>query len=149
MTSWRVRPPVESDYLRWRELYQGYADFYRTPQPDSAARRVWGWINDPGHEVNALLVEDEGGQVAGLAHYRPFARPLAASVGCYLDDLYVDAGRRGGGAADALLVELGRLAEERGWTVVRWITASDNQRAMAVYERHATRTDWVTWDLAP
>ena len=38
----------------------------------------------------------------GLAHFRPFARPLAASIGGFLDDLFVDSRgarlRRGAGA---------------------------------------------------
>jgi hypothetical protein len=72
---WQARTPHDSDFARWRELYQGYADFYRTPQPDTAARQVWSWIRDPQHEVNCLLAEDEAGLLAGLAHYRAFARP--------------------------------------------------------------------------
>jgi hypothetical protein len=31
--------------------------------------------------------------------------------------------------------------------VIRWITADDNYRARAVYDRVATRTKWVTYDL--
>lgn len=49
-----------------------------------------------------------------LAHFRPFARPLSATIGCFLDDLFVDSARRGAGAADLLLNELGKSrARER------------------------------------
>ena len=41
------------------------------------------------------------------------------------------------------------LARERGWSVVRWITAEDNATAQRLYDRHATRTPWVTYDLTP
>ncbi|WP_235438754.1 hypothetical protein [Streptomyces yangpuensis] len=41
------------------------------------------------------------------------------------------------------------LAAERGWSVVRWITADDNHRARAKYDQVATRTMWVTYDMAP
>jgi GNAT superfamily N-acetyltransferase len=107
---------------------------------------VWGWIRDPHHEVNCLLVEHHGGRVVGLAHYRPFARPLSASTGCFLDDLFVDPDERGGGGADALLDELRRLSVANGWSVVRWITADNNYRARATYDQYATRTTWITYD---
>jgi len=32
---------------------------------------------------------------------------------------------------------------------VRWITADDNYRAQALYDKVATRTHWVTYDAAP
>jgi hypothetical protein len=33
--------------------------------------------------------------------------------------------------------------------VIRWITAENNYRARGVYDRLATRTNWVTYDLLP
>ncbi len=80
---------------------------------------------------------------------RAFARPSTASIGGYLDDLYVDPHARGTGAADALLAALAQLAAERGWSVVRWITADDNHRARSKYDQHATRTHWITYDMVP
>ena len=109
---------------------------------------MWSWIQDPGREVNCLLIENDQGNVVGLAHYRPFARPLSASTGCFLDDLFVDPLERGSGAADAVLAELRRLAGLHGWSVVRWITADDNYRGRAKYDQHATRTSWITYDMA-
>ena len=144
---WRLRAPHDDDRARWRELYQAYADFYQVQQSDAAADVVWDWIRDPNHEVSCLLAEAADGRVVGLAHYRPFARPLSASTGCFLDDLYVDPLERGSGAADALLTELARLATVNGWSVVRWITADDNYRARAFYDQHATRTTWITYDM--
>ena len=144
---WQVRAPREADRTRWRALYRSYADSYHVEQSEAAADLVWSWIRDPDHEVSALLAQDEHGQVVGLAHYRSFARPLAASTGCFLDDLYVDPPERGSGAADALLAELNRLAGVHGWSVVRWITAEDNYRARAKYDKYATRTTWLTYDM--
>lgn len=146
---WRARTPRDGDFARWRELYQWYAGFYEVPQPDSSAELVWSWIRNPQHDVGCLLVEDQQGEIAGLAHYRPFPRPLAGTTGCFLDDLFVDPARRGAGAVDALLAELRRIARDNGWSVVRWITAEDNHRARAKYEQYATATSWVTYDMPP
>lgn len=144
----RVRPVRGGDFDRWRVLYRGYAEFYAEPQTDEMVERVWSWLLDPAHEVQGLVAEDHR-DLIGLAHYRQFARPLAASIGCYLDDLFVDPGRRGGGAADLLLQELARLATLNGWSVVRWITADDNYRGRSKYDRYATRTPWITYDMDP
>ena len=40
------------------------------------------------------------------------------------------------------------IAAERGWPVIRWTTGDDNYRARAVYDKLATRTMWVTYDMA-
>ena len=147
--SWRVRAVEAGDAARWRELYAAYARFYRADQSDEQRDRVWGWLTDPDHEVEGLVVVDEAGTVAGLAHVRAFARPLSATVGGFLDDLYVDEQVRGTGAVDALLSALRELAVERGWSVVRWITADDNYRARRKYDAVAQRTTWVTYDMPP
>ncbi|MEU2392314.1 GNAT family N-acetyltransferase [Streptomyces sp. NPDC007369] len=145
----KVRAVRTEDFAQWRALYRGYADFYRVEQTEEMAGRVWSWLHDPGHEVQGLVAEDAEGRLVGLAHYRPFARPLSATVGCFLDDLFVDPAGRGSGAADLLLGRLRGIAGERGWSVVRWITADDNYRARGKYDQVATRTAWVTYDMAP
>ncbi|MER5810720.1 GNAT family N-acetyltransferase [Streptomyces sp. NPDC002033] len=149
MSDITVRAARPGDFGQWRALYRGYADFYRVEQTEEAAATVWGWIHDPGHEVGALVAEDGAGRLLGLAHYRPFARPLSATVGGFLDDLFVTPEHRGSGAADLLLGALRELARERGWSVVRWITADDNHRARAKYDQVASRTLWVTYDMPP
>ena len=92
---------------------------------------------------------DRDGTAVGLAHYRQFARPLRASTGGFLDDLYVDPAQRGSGAVDALLAKLREIARSEGWDMIRWITADDNYRARAKYDQVATRTTWITYDMAP
>lgn len=145
---WLCRPPEDGDFDRWQELYRAYAEFYREDQSDKDNALVWSWVRDANNPVGCLLVADQGGRLVGLAHYRPFPRPLAAGTGCYLDDLFVDPGHRGLGAADALLGGVRAIANDRGWGVVRWITADDNHRARAKYDHYATRTMWVTYDMA-
>lgn len=148
-TAWSVRPVSPGDERRWRELYAAYAVFYEVEQGEEMASRVWGWLLDPAHSVEGLVAVDSTGKPQGLAHYREFARPLSAAVGGYLDDLFVDPAVRGSGAVDALLNELKRLGSERGWSVIRWITADNNYRARSKYDRYATRTPWITYDMQP
>lgn len=131
----------------WDRLYAGYAEFYQVPQTPAMRDRVWGWIHDPGHELEAFVALDTAGGPIGLAHFRPFVRPLSATTGGFLDDLFVEPAARGSGAASALIMAVAEEGRRRGWSVIRWITAEDNYRARAVYDRLACRTGWVTYDL--
>lgn len=147
MTAIRTVAPTPEHREAWDRLYAGYAAFYEVEQTAEMRDRVWSWLSDQDHEVEALVALDASGKVIGLAHYRPFARPLAAATGGFLDDLFVDPGARGSGAAQALIDGVAEAGRRRGWSVIRWITADDNYRARSAYDRVATRTGWVTYDL--
>ncbi len=142
-----VRPVAVSDRPVWDRLYAGYADFYRVTQTPAMRDTVWGWLHDGAAQTEGVVAEDADAKIIGIAHFRPFARPLSASTGGFLDDLFVDPDSRGGGAADAMIRYIGDLGLARGWTVIRWITAENNYRARAVYDRLSERTKWVTYDL--
>ena len=101
-----IRSVTLDDRPVWEMLYAGYAAFYKVSQTQTMRDTVWSWLMDPQHESKALVAVDANGKLIGLAHYRPFARPLSATTGCFLDDLFVAPDARGSGAADALLEAL-------------------------------------------
>ena len=136
---YEVRSLAPDDVAEWRQLYDGYARFYGIDFTDGQARTLWEWLMDGANEVEGLVAVAADRTLAGIAHYRAFYRPSAASVGGYLEDLYVSPTFRGQGAADALLQRLREIGRERGWTVIRWITADDNYRARAKYDQVAER----------
>ena len=139
--------PRPEDWPRWRQLYEGYASFYRVPMDDAIAGRLWSWIHDPAHVVEAFLARDETGTPIGLAHFRAMPRPLGGNEIGFLDDLFVDPAHRGGAVARLLLEAVAAEAARRGWAKVRWITADDNYRARTLYDRVATRTMWITYEM--
>lgn len=143
-----VRDPAADDRPDWERLYRDYAEFYGVPMNDEILATVWGWITDPDQAFHAIVaIDDERGGCVGLMHYRPMFSPLRGNMAGFLDDLYVDPAARGGGAVQALFRELGARGRQRDWPVIRWITRDNNYRARAVYDRVATRTDWVTYEL--
>ncbi len=144
----RVLPVEPRHRAFWDQLYAGYAEFYRVAQTPAMRDTVWAWLHDPAHELGGLICEDAAGRPVGLAHWRPYARPLRATTAMFLDDLFVDLAARGSGAAPALMAALRGIARARGWETIRWITADDNYRARTLYDRQATRTWWVTYDMA-
>ena len=141
-----IVPLAERHRADWERLYAGYAAFYRVTQTPEMRATVWSWIMDPAHEVKAFVAQDAVGRAVGFAHFRPFARPLAASTGGFLDDLFVDPDTRGRRVADALIEAVAEEGRRRGWSVIRWITADDNYRGRGVYDRLATRTMWITYE---
>ncbi len=146
-TQWTVRSVGPADESVWRELYRGYRRFYEMPDDEVALDVVWAWLHDDGHEVDGFVAVDAHERIGGLAHVRPFARPLNADTGLYLDDLFVAPDLRGQGIARLLLSFLGALAAEKGHEVVSWMTAEDNATARALYDSVATTGPWLTYDM--
>lgn len=142
-----MRPPIQADRDAWDVLYQGYADFYTVTQTSAMRDTVWSWLMDEATAVYGRLAVDDSGAVLGLAHYRPFARPLSATTGGFLDDLFVAPQARGNDVAAQLIAAVKEDAASRGWSVLRWITAEDNYRARTVYDRIAEKTRWTTYDI--
>jgi GNAT superfamily N-acetyltransferase len=152
--SWTVRPVRRDEFAAWTRLFRGYADFYNWPTSDEHQHQIWTWIHDD-RTVEALVaipIDATGGEIGpaqGLAHLRSWVRPLRGVQCGYLDDLYVAPESRGRGAVEALYNEINQIALKRDWAIVRWTTADNNYRARTVYDRLATRTTWVTYDMTP
>ena len=91
---------------------------------------------------------DASGALVGFTHYRPFVSQLRAATNCFLDDLFVSPQARGSGAAQVLIKAVETVAKNNGWGTLRWITAEDNYRGRGAYDKLATRTGWVTYDIA-
>lgn len=141
-----IRAVARDDQQAWDALYAAYAAFYKVAQTAQMRAQVWAWLHDAQHEVNGLVAVQDG-VVIGLAHYRAFARPLAAGTGGFLDDLFVTPAARGSGAAEDLIAALKVIGQEQGWGIIRWITAEDNYRARGLYDRVAQKTGWATYDI--
>ena len=141
-----VRAVAAADLAAWQRLYAGYAAFYGVTQTEEMRARVWGWLMDPAHGTEGLVAETDG-VVVGIAHYRSFARPLSATIGGFLDDLFVGPEARGSGAAEALVAGVADVGRARGWSLIRWITADDKYRARGLYDRVAEKAKWVTYDI--
>lgn len=136
-----------NDRKEWERLYQGYADFYQMPITQETLDRVWQWIFDPQNRFFALIAKEERGYGVGLMHFREMPSPLRGQAVGFLDDLFVDPDCRGMKVADQLFERLEQEAKVYNWPFVRWITAENNYRARAFYDRLAEKTHWTTYQL--
>ncbi|MDB9788418.1 GNAT family N-acetyltransferase [Candidatus Thioglobus sp.] len=143
----RVESLKINDKEQWCKLYQGYADFYKMPMNDDILDTVWSWIFDEENKFYAIGARSSQGNLVGFMHFREMPSPLRGTLIGFLDDLYVHPDHRGSGVVQSLFKELKSLAEKKDWLYVRWITASDNHRARAVYDKISGAIDFVTYQM--
>jgi GNAT superfamily N-acetyltransferase len=142
-----IRPIVAADEPGWRKLWAGYLAFYRHTLDEETTRATWTRVLHPEREGMIGRVAELDGRLAGLMHAVVHANTWAAAPVCYLEDLFVDPAARRHGVGGALIAALAALGREAGWHRIYWRTAADNATAQALYDRLATRSGWVTYEI--
>lgn len=143
----KVSKIITEDRNDWEVLYHGYAEFYQVPMNDEILDTVWGWIHDDANPFFGLIARDENARALGLMHCRQMPSPLRGALVGFLDDLFVSPDARGQGVVEALYDALNALGRKQGWPFIRWITAENNYRGRAVYDRLSDKTHWVTYQM--
>jgi len=138
---------AESEKQDWQKLYRAYAEFYKMPMEQSTLDTVWSWIHNEQKEFYGLIAKDENNQALGLMHFRAMPSPLRGYDVGFLDDLFIVPEARGSKVIDLLYKELNNFGSQKGWPLIRWITADNNYRARNVYDKIADKTAWVTYQL--
>jgi GNAT superfamily N-acetyltransferase len=140
---------TERDLPSLLPLLRGYCDFYgASPSDDGLTAMARALIAAPDGD-GMLLVAHEGDAVTiGFATVGWKWSSLRAARIAVMEDLFVAPEARGQGAADALIRACADRAREHGAPVLSWMTATDNHRAQAVYERAgATGDAWLEYEL--
>ncbi|WP_299614206.1 GNAT family N-acetyltransferase [uncultured Tateyamaria sp.] len=143
----KIRRAADQDRAAWNVLFQAHCAFGGEEQTSEMRDRVWGWIHDQDAQTLCFVAENDQGEVIGFVHFRPYERPMPATKGAFIDDMFVAPSARGQGVVDAMIEAVGVYASDHGWDVVRWMTSETNYRARSVYDRHATKSNWVTYQL--
>ncbi|WP_133128527.1 GNAT family N-acetyltransferase [Legionella nagasakiensis] len=141
-----IRKAERSDFHGWSLLYKEYLDFYKTMLTVEQLIILWNWFFDDEKKMYCSIAFSKDTPV-GLVHFREFLRPIKASVGIFIDDLFVESTHRGQGIAQKLIKSVEEFALQKNIPVVRWITANDNHEAMKVYDKLAVKTKWITYDM--
>jgi ribosomal protein S18 acetylase RimI-like enzyme len=131
-----IRDATEDDLPAVLPLMRAYCDFYEAnPSDDGLETMARAVMEAPEDEAFLLVAEDDPGEIVGFAACAWKWSSLRGARIVVLDDLYVDPNARGQGFADALIAATGEIAGRHGAPVVTWLTAPDNHRAQAVYNR--------------
>ncbi|MQY03391.1 GNAT family N-acetyltransferase [Actinomadura macrotermitis] len=102
----------------------------------------------PEPKVFANVVEHDG-EVVGFALWFLTFSTWLGRHGIYLEDLYVDPAMRGKGYGKALLAELARIADERGYGRVEWSVLDWNTPSIEFYRAAGARPqdEWTVYRL--
>jgi GNAT superfamily N-acetyltransferase len=141
-----IRPIAAGDHDEWVALFTAYGVFYETEFTEPQMEAVWGWLMDPTHPHNAWVAQVDG-ELVGFAHLRQHSDTFSGGPAWYLDDLFTAPAARGLGVGTDLIAALRAHADAHGGGTISWITADDNLTAQRVYDKLATRTRWVTYEL--
>jgi len=144
----QVRPLGDKDFFSWLGLFEGYSEFYQSELTDEKALQVWSWIIDKNNALTGAVAVNDDGDFVGFAHYRAVPQTLSATMGLYLDDLFVAPDARGTGVGRAIVDFVKRYATDHHLSRVQLITAADNATSQILYDQVGTRTDWVTYEIA-
>jgi GNAT superfamily N-acetyltransferase len=142
-----IRPAGLGEVEELLPLMRAYCDFYEVnPADEGLLEMARALIADP--EQGSLYVASENGRLIGFAALGwKWASTRGARIGV-MEDLFVDQAARGKGVADALIERCAERCREHGAPVLEWVTAPDNRRAQAVYDRMgAEASSWLEYEL--
>ena len=138
----RIEP---RDQARWRVLWDGYARFYEREPDEAITLHTWSRIIDAASSVHAIVAEDAGDGVIGIANYIIHENTSALLPVCYLQDLYVEPGRRAGGAGRQMIDWLIAECRARGWSRLYWNTRENNYRARGLYDKYTPHSGFLRY----
>ena len=144
--SFLVRQISLSDKSAWLNLYESYLEFYESESDQPSIELLWNRITRDTPEIQALAAELNG-EVVGIVHFHYQLSTWTQTWHCYLEDLYVREDSRGKGIARALIEEVKRLALEQKCSELFWITKESNQVARKLYDKLATESDFVRYEI--
>jgi GNAT superfamily N-acetyltransferase len=139
-----IRQIEPRDEVRWRELWDGYTRFYEREPSRAVTRHTWARLMDPASPLFAIVAEGEGG-VVGIANCVIHESTSALAPACYLQDLFVDPGRRAAGVGKQLIDWLVAEMAVRGWSRLYWNTKENNYRARGLYDKYGPHSGFVRY----
>ncbi|GAB2853540.1 GNAT family N-acetyltransferase [Microbacterium insulae] len=141
-----LTPITADDRPAWDSLWQAYLEFYESELPPGVSETTFARLVGDQH-LHGVLARDAAGRPIGLVHWLTHASTWTTGVYCYLEDLYVDPDSRGEGVGAALIGHVREWAVKFGATKVYWLTMNDNVAARALYDRVATSTGFVHYEI--
>ncbi len=119
-----IRPVGADERAAWEPLWNGYLTFYEATLAPGATDTTWLRLHDPNEPMFLLGAYLEG-RLVGIAHYLYHRSCWTVGDYCYLQDLFVESGLRGGGVGRRLIEAVEQEARKAGASRVYWLTTRE------------------------
>jgi len=144
-----IRPATVADVPLILQLIRDLATYERAPNDVTATEEQLAGVlfgEKPSAEV-LLAFEDE--TAVGFAVFFHNFSTWLGRPGLYLEDLFVKPEMRGKGYGRALLVDLARIARERGCGRMEWAVLNWNDPAIEFYRKLGAKPmdEWTVFRL--
>lgn len=141
-----IRPIEAADEEGWRRLWTDYLAFYETTLPEAIFEQTFARIVADAHPGPFGMLAVADGRPVGLVHYIFHRSCWKIEESCYLQDLYVEPGTRGGGVGRKLIETVYARADAAGNPRVYWLTQEFNYRGRMLYDSVGVRTPFIRYD---
>jgi GNAT superfamily N-acetyltransferase len=147
--SFTIRPATVADVPIILELIRALATYERAPDEVTATEEGLKEVlfgKKPAAEV--LLAFEEERAIGFAVFFHNFSTWLGRP-GLYLEDLFVRPEDRGKGYGRALLIDLAKIARERGCGRMEWAVLDWNEPAIKFYQTLAAKPmhEWTVFRL--
>ncbi|MFF0017696.1 GNAT family N-acetyltransferase [Streptomyces sp. NPDC005374] len=145
-----IRPATPADIPAIHTLIRELADYEKALKEAKATQeQLQEALFGPHPAAYAHVATDSTDTVIGYAIWFLTFSTWRGVHGIYLEDLYVRPAARGAGHGKALLTELARICDDRGYQRLEWSVLNWNTPAITFYESLDAhpQTEWTTYRL--
>ena len=147
--NFQIRPARVDDVPIILELIRDLATYERAPNEVTATEKRLVDVLFGERPAAEVLLAFEGETPVGFAVYFYNFSTWLGRPGLYLEDLFVKPEKRGKGYGRALLVELARIARDRGCGRMEWAVLDWNEPAIKFYRALGAKPmdEWTVFRL--
>ena len=144
-----IRPATFTDVPVILQLIRDLAAYERAPNEVTATKEQLVDVLFGQKPAAEVLLAFENGTPAGFAVFFHNFSTWLGRPGLYLEDLFVKPEMRGKGYGRALLVDLAKIARERGCGRMEWAVLNWNDPAIQFYRKLGAKPmdEWTVFRL--
>ncbi len=149
--NFQIRPAGVEDVPIILELIRDLATYERAPNEVTATEEQLVDVLFGERPAAEVLLALEGESAVGFAVFFHNFSTWLGRAGLYLEDLFVKPEKRGKGYGRALLLELAKIARDRGCGRMEWAVLNWNEPAIKFYRALGAKPmdEWTVFRLTP